>query len=410
MKLLVLVVCALSALDACYAKSKSNVRAIDDFSMSLREFSGSMLHAIEQKRIDDKADEGGNIFFSANSIAHTLGMIMAGAGGNTHQQIMTALMISSKQKYSSFNINNLFKKIFNKVFNESRVVDIKSLMANALFLQQSYPINTNYTNTLDIFYDTELQWVEFSQNVETATVINGWVNHKTDGFITDIIKPTDLDNMVRLVLVNAIFFKAEWQNEMKPVGDKTFNGTNGEEIVEFIGLGSYEVSYRYERNATKIAIPYKDKSAYLVILLPKDETAMKQYSERQKLINFARDLPNLESWTKTKANFSMPKFEIKQELDLKDLFTSHMGIHDLFSSKADLSGISDVEDLYVSSFTHKARVKVDEEGTIAAAASAVGISARSSGGAQVITIDKPFIFAIYRERQAIFFGKLNRIG
>lgn len=404
MKLSLILVSVIYTLNACYGKDE---KAIDNFGTSLRKFTGSLMAKLDEKLSNNKTH--GNIFYSPNSIAHTLGIVMAGAGGKTEEQIRQVLMIDSDKDYSKFNINNLFKKTFNKLFNVSRIEDIESLMANVLFLQEDFSVNAEYIKNVSKFYDTELQWTDFSQSHVAANIINSWVNHTTRGYVDHIIKPSDLGGLTRMVIANAIYFQSKWKFEMISRGKQTFYGTNGPADVDVIGDPKYTLKYKFKENVHQISIPYMNDAAEFIIMMPDDEKEMKRFSTRNNLISYLRTLPEeTERWRTREVNLTMPKFEIEQELDLK-VILNQMGVRDLFDQHAaDLSGISDT-DLYVSSFTHKAKVTVDEKGTTAAAASVMVLMQRSASRIIDLEINKPFFFAIYRKKQIMFFGKLNNI-
>jgi len=239
--------------------------------------------------------------------------------------------------------------------------------------------------------------VDFAENEKAARTINDWVKAQTRDKITDLIPADSLNAMTRLVLVNAVYFKADWEAQFEKdyTGPEEFwVAESDSKEVQMMSLNGHKMNFARldELDCSMVELPYKGERIVMQIILPKQRTGVFQLENKLAEV----DLQTLFSEKKrnVKVDLSLPRFKLSHSLALSDSL-KQMGMADMFSGKADLSGITGNRDLYVSSVVQKVFVEVNEEGSEAAAATGVMVMMRSMPAPnQQFLVDHPFIFII----------------
>ena len=238
--------------------------------------------------------------------------------------------------------------------------------------------------------------------------INRFVADATNQKIKDLLEDGDVDVDTRMVLVNAVYFKSNWQVafNITQTHSRKFNLTKGSSIdAQFMStIADVRLLNDKERKLEILELPYEHPNWSMLIVLPDEETSTENLARRLEGL----DLTKVQTNTKPRATYiTIPKFELKFKTDLKDQM-EQLGVRDLFSEgSADLSGISN-ERLYVSKGAHQAVIEVNEEGTEAAAATAAIMQARFGGGPRRFFADRPFLFIVYdfEHKTTLFAGKV----
>jgi serpin B len=265
-------------------------------------------------------------------------------------------------------------------------------MANSLWGQIGYSFRPEFLDMIGQNYGAGLRLVNFIDKGErerSRTAINDWVSEKTEGKIEDLIRKDILSNQTRLVLANAIYFKADW---LKPFR----NGTRNDEFVLLDGstvtvpMMSRRASTRFAEGAgyQVVALPYKGERMEMIVVLPEQGqfTAIERSLDNE-FLNQA-----LTRLAAGDVKLFMPKFEYEARLSLGETLIE-MGMPDAFDHQlADFSGMDGTDRLAIAHVEHKAFVAVDEEGTEAAAATAVIAEVESMP--VVVRVDRPFLFLI----------------
>ncbi|XP_078385086.1 leukocyte elastase inhibitor-like [Oculina patagonica] len=352
----------------------------------------------------------GNLFYSPASLLIALAMTSYGSRGNTAAEILKVLHVAS---VSSPDLNKSMKK-FIDTLNGASDENIKLLTANRLFVEKSFEILEVFKEGTREFYDAELALVDYITNVEKSREeINRWVEEKTNDKIKDLIPSGMLSSDTRLTLVNAIYFKGLWLEQFKQEGThpESFFVSENEEIK--VQMMHQEADFKYfesEKLACKILeMPYTGRKLSMVIYLPNETHGLAKLEEKLTYDNLQESLSLLDA-SMDEVEVFLPKFKLTQQFDLNNIL-SKMGAKEMFiPGKADLSGIS-TEPLFVSKVVHKAFVEVNEEGTEAAAATAIGVNTFSMPLPKpVFKADHPFLFLIrHNDSGAILFlGRLMR--
>ena len=327
-------------------------------------------------------DRPRNLFYSPYSISTALSMVYAGADGETASQMKKVLHFD--QSHSDM------EKLINELNTPNEYY--KLIVANALWGQKGYKFKNNYKNILKNQYKSELSQLDFIKKTEKSRkTINQWVEKKTNDKIKDLLKPGTVDPLTRLILTNAIYFKANWSEQFEKENTKedTFYISKKDKIRVQMMHQNNALPYYENRNMQMVELPYERRKLSMVVILPKKTEGINSIN-----------IKDLAKWGKElsykKVNLYLPKFKITSEFSLKKILSS-MGMKDAFSlPPADFSGISGTKDLFISNVIHKAYVDVNEEGTEAAAATAIGMAKSSFDPSlpKKFKADHPFIFLI----------------
>jgi len=332
-------------------------------------------------------DEG-NFVFSPYSLSNAFAMAWAGARENTAQEIRDVLHLDLPPEA----LHRAFSALTIHLNNPDRTSRI--VVANALWAERSFNFEPGYQQLMLNSYSNGFRLVDFATAPDQATAdINQWVNNITEGKITELIPAGTLDELTKLVITNALLFKADWlfPFDSSATSDGTFYTFDDEVTVPMMNVveAAFDCTGGDEKfDYVAVRLPYADESASFVIIMPGE----KSYDDF--LAEFSGELFHeiLFNMDGCYGEVTMPKFSIETGIAIKDVLME-MGIVDAFSPTADFSGMSGAPELYISDALHQARIDVTEKGTEAAAATAVVMGVRAGGAVEVV-IDSPFFFAI----------------
>ncbi|MBS3734967.1 MAG: serpin family protein [Phycisphaerae bacterium] len=365
-----------------------------------------------------RGEAEGNLFFSPTSIHTALAMTYAGARGTTAEQMETALHLPE----DADDIHAGFAKLIADLNDPAtihiarREEDGKVMwqkvpayqlhVANALWPQAGYPFKEAFTGLVRTQYAAALEQLDYKAPAKARTRINAWVEDKTNEKIKNLIPAGVLDPLTRLVLTNAVYFKSNWSEDFSKHATKDGDFHVSPEKTVTAPLMHQTESFGYaETDALQVlSLPYKANELDMVVLLPREVdglAALEDALTAEKLAGW------LEALQRQRVRVTLPKWEFTSKFRLKSVLSA-MGMPDAFDpEKADFSGMTDAEKLFISAVLHKAFVAVDEEGTEAAAATAVVMDTRAMPPAtepKVFTADHPFVFCIrHRPTGAILF-------
>ena len=340
-------------------------------------------------------DPGGNIFISPLSISIALTMTYNGAVGETERAMAEVLEIDGLD-LSTINQSN--KALRDSLEDPDPKVEIS--IANSIWSRQGVDFNANFLGRNRAFFGAEVASVDFSA-LEATEIINEWVNTNTNGKIEKIVDRINPQTL--LFLINAIYFKGNWQDEFDKSTTRPgiFHLPNGSE--KQVQMMRREGVYSYFRgeNFEATSLPYGDGRLGMYIFLPNPDSNLNE---------FLGDL-NAENWEHWISQFGnrghdmiLPRFKLEYEVTLNDTLKA-LGMDIAFSSNANFSGMGP-PDLFISEVKHKTFVEVNEEGTEAAAVTAVGTTASVP---PVFRVDRPFFFAICdaETRTILFMGTVT---
>ena len=345
-----------------------------------------------------------NLFYSPASLLIALAMTCFGARGKTSEELASVLHIIPDSSSGP----NMKKFLSN--LNSSSDNNTKLPTANKLFIEKSLEILKSYRAGMQEFYESEITSVDYKQRTEEVREeINNWVEQKTNDKIKGLILPGMLSSDTRLVLVNAIYFKGLWLQPF--LKEETFPGTffvAANQKVQ-VQMMRQEAHFKFleskELGCQILELPYIGSKMSMVIFLPVETDGLGSLEGKITYDNFEKSLSTLDSSRPEEMEVFLPKFKLTQQFSLNDIL-SKMGASEMFiAGKADFSGIT-ADSLYVSQVVHKAFIEVNEEGTEAAAATGIGVSALSL--TPMFNVDHLFLFFIrHSDTDAILFmGRL----
>jgi serpin B len=365
----------------------------------------------------------GNLFFSPASIHTALGMTYAGAGSRTRTQMSEVLHFEK----ADHNIHGEFAALLESlnsprmipacemVGGQPRQIEIPAyqlVIANALWGQTCYPWKRDFLNLTSECYGAGLHEVDFAEHTEAARkTINSWVEEKTHDRIKELIARGILDVLTRLVLTNAIYFKADWAIPFsdRMTEDKPFHVSVSKQILTPMMFRKDNFRYMETDQFQVLDMPYKARELSMVVFLPKKTDGLGAFEGS---LTPERLSVWLEKLDDEKVEVSFPRFEFTSSFALARVLES-MGMKDAFSPElADFSGMTTMEEVYISDVLHKAFVAVDEKGTEAAAATAVIIAAKSmpvkEPDPKIFRADHPFLFMIRHNTSGaiLFMGRV----
>lgn len=359
------------------------------------------------------AADGANTFLSPYSIAAALTMTYAGARGLTADEMADTLVFGVDGDRIHTVRNELDLRV--TTIPEPPPDDLREPMsieiANSLWGQYDYPFLEEFLTTLAENYDAGMNLVDFATDAEAARVeINDWVEEQTRGRIVDLIPQGVIDSMTRLVLVNAIWFKASWAEQFEPeaTADDTFHTlAGGESTVPFMNGGGM-MPYTAGDGFEMFRMPYAGDAA-MVAIVPEEG----RFEEISAQLDSGFLAEATAAATTRDIDLAFPKFEFTSEFGLSKTLQD-MGIVEAFASPtadsgADLTGMTEQRELFVQDVVHQAFVSVDETGTEAAAATAVIIGLTSVGDPPLpVKVDRPFIFMIEHSStgELLFIGQV----
>ncbi len=352
--------------------------------------------------------EEGNLFFSPFSISSALAMTYGGAGGDTASQMEKALRFTGGQELT----HRAFSELGERMAEIQKEGNVELSIANSIWPQSGYPFLTEYLSLLDENYGVEITPLDYAREPEPSRErINGWVEEKTKEKIKDLIPQGSIDPLTRMVLVNAIYFKGNWEDQFDPEAteEAPFTLSSGKEVNARLMSRSGNYKYAELPGFQMIDLPYAGRDLSMVVLLPSAGTSITSLEEKMTIENF-------ENWKKLmtdqKVSLFLPRFRITWGSFSLVKALQSLGMVDAFSStRADFSGMDGRTDwLYITDVLHKAFVDVNEEGTEAAAATAVVVGARSVAAPPVVfRADRPFLFIIQEKSTGsiLFMGRVS---
>ncbi|XP_073728707.1 leukocyte elastase inhibitor isoform X16 [Misgurnus anguillicaudatus] len=347
-------------------------------------------------------------------------MVSLGAKGNTKDQILQVLCLNkSGPDTETADQEDLIHSSYNKLMSELNEPGVPYMLslANRLYGEKSYQFIGKFITDSQKYYQAGLESVDFIKNSEAARVnINNWVEKKTQGRIKDLLAQGILNNMTRLVLVNALYFKGNWESKFlyRDTVDQPFKVNKNEtKPVEMMNQDKdFPLTFIPEVNSQILELPYVGRNMSMLIILPneiEDDTTGLQKLE--KTLTYEK----LMEWTKPdnmKIQYlalSLPKFKLEETYDMKNLLVK-LGMVDAFKKgKANFSDLSHNNDLVVSEVIHKTFLEVTEEGTEAAAATGM-VCMCDSGRFNIpkaFNADHPFLFFIRHNptNTILFYGR-----
>ncbi len=358
---------------------------------------------------DDERNEGKNIFFSPYSISTALALTYEGAEGETADEISTVLHFPEDKSILREGYRGLIADI------NSGDPAFTLSTANALWAEQTYTFLPEYISHAEDYYAAEVENMDFiTAPEESRQTINAWVEDKTQDRIKDLIPAGTIDPLTRLVITNAIYFKGTWvlQFDENLTTEAEFTNANGETVtVDMMQRTDEDAIYNYtETDSLQILkMPYEHeetKSLSMLVILPKSNNI----HVAEEILGNGELSDAVEGMKEEQVEIYFPKFSLECEYSLPETLSA-MGMPTAFGPDADFSGMDGTHNLFISDVIHKAFVEINEEGTEAAAATAVVMKLTAVMDEEPIPVfraDHPFVFMITDDENGnvLFIGRV----
>lgn len=369
-------------------------------------FAVELLGALESQKAE-------NLIISPLSLSTALSIACAGAKGTTRQEITDALHSRLECGESTTWYSSLTSK-------GPRDADTEFLLANGMWIQEGYQIESAFREEVKNDYHSELATLDFTRSRSAVDTINTWISDQTKNQIRNVVKA--LHSNTRLALANAIYFKAKWSEpfnkrltELAPFYLAS-GGSKGVMMMRnWEGNAEEMLPYLDTETAQWVAVPYRGGRFSFVIILPTSVDGLTAFEKRLTGAVLSQGLRDLffERNSHSFVRLSMPRFAFEYTAGSIRESLERLGIRDAFDgARADFGGITSAERLVIDKIAHKARIELDEEGTVAAAATVIGFRAVSKvmGPRTVtMTVDHPFLFLIFDQKTGAipFFGRVH---
>jgi len=340
-------------------------------------------------------EKDGNLFYSPYSISLALAMTYAGARGETERQMAGALHLILPQERLHPAFNSLDQALASRGQGAQGQVGegFRLNVVNAIWGQQGYQFLPAFLDLLAENYGAGLRAVDFASAPEEARgTINEWVSQQTEGRTEDLIPQGTLDALTRLVLTNAIYFNAAWADafEAAQTQEGPFHLLDGSQASVPLMRQTDGFGYAEGEGYQAVELPYDGRELAMVVMLPRAG----EFERFESALDAGRVEQIIGSLEYQQVRLTMPRFEFESGFSLKEALAA-LGMAEAFTEQADFSGMTGQRELFIEEVVHKAFVSVDENGTEAAAATAVMMAPTAAVEEPVeITMDRPFMFLI----------------
>lgn len=356
---------------------------------------------------------GGNLVLSPYSVLVALGMTLTGAAGSTAEEMRAVLGAGDLGERWHKGVNALTAHVEDLAGKQERADGSKAELAlgtaDQLFGQRDVAWETDFLDLLAKEYGAGLRTVDFETATEQArTAINGWVEDRTHDRIVDLVPEGVLDQSTRLVLVNAIYLKAPWEQPFEKglTAPGTFHRPDGSQVdADLMRVPDLSTNLATGDGWHSVTLPYAGRRLAMTVVLP-DEGGLERVEQQVRSGGFATFTAAAQP---TVVDLSMPRWSFRTAAPLKEAL-SVLGMPTAFSDAADFTPMTEEDlPLVVAEVLHQGFIAVDEEGTEAAAATAVVMAETAAPVAVPFLVDRPYFFVIHDAEHAtpLFVGRVT---
>ena len=353
--------------------------------------------------------KGENTFFSPLSLNMALGMLYNGSSGTTRTEMAKTLGITN---CSLTEINEYYQKMMQELLKIDPITEIN--IANSFWYRNELPVKASFIETGKKYFDAEVKALDFNSST-AADIINKWCAEKTKNRINHIIDNSMTDDMM-MTLINALYFKSKWQKEKKFEKEKTkldvFTKTNRQKIKVQMMEQTNSLPYYADEQFQCVELPYGNQAFSMIAMLPHENMDINRLIDHLADVKWQDVMNNMREqrvWLK------LPRFKMECDFSLSQPIMN-LGMKQIFDPRdADFENIAKIYDVnwYVSDIKQKTFVEVNEEGTEAAAVTAIVVVGFGRRGTTVEPVrffaDRPFLFLI-REKSTgliLFIGRID---
>jgi serine protease inhibitor len=348
----------------------------------------------------------GNLFFSPYSIFAGLGMVHAGARGQTERELAAALHFTMPPEA----LQSAFGELAARMESVQHWRHLTLLPANSLWCQRDYPLAPAFEDLIRAGYHGEVIPVDFKRSPqEAASKLAAWIGRKTRGRLGTAFDPGIVTTDTRLALCNAIYFKGTWASpfdasETRP-GPFYITADQAVTVPMMDHVADFNMGHSEDYTISFLELPYYGRDLSMIILLPDKADGLPDLEQQLDTTNLQTWLGRLDQGGPDKTVVYMPRFSFMRSVDMVPALKG-MGVTNLFDMDADLSGMDNTTNLFISDVLHQAFVEVNEQGTEAAAMT-LGM-AKAKGGPSSFIANHPFLFLIRENATGtiLFLGRM----
>jgi serine protease inhibitor len=341
-----------------------------------------------------------NVFVSPLSVSIALGMTWNGANGQTKTEMETTLKMSG---LSATDINDYYKIMQTTL----PVIDptTKLSLANSIWYRTGFQVKSNFLQINTNYFNAEVREIDFAQAWAKDT-INNWCARKTNNLVKNVLD--EIPSNAVMYLINAVYFKGIWRKQFdtKKTFETDFSNEAKQQVKVNMMYQKDTFNYVQDDNAQYLDMPYGNKAFSMTVVLPNEGKTTADILNNLTVDNWKNTLQNM---TEQEVDVYMPRFKTSNKFLLNDEL-KNMGMKLAFEESADFTNIAD-DHLLVSRVIHDTYVEVTEEGTEAAAVTAVEIIKTAMPIIPVFRVNKPFIYIIREKSTGIilFIGKMGNV-
>ena len=368
------------------------------------------------KTVNEVDQSGKSFIYSPLSITYVLGMVNDAAIGNTEKELEQTLGF---HKGGIKAVNDYCKKLIDGLPKVDNKVTLD--IANAIFLNKDYALKQQFQQDMQNYYDAKAEALDFS-SPQTLEHINGWCNDKTKGMIPKILD--EVNPYMVSYLLNAIYFKADWASKFdsKNTKEETFTTEKGSTTLPM--MHQYVlISYLKTNTYSAVILPYGNSLWNMTVMLPEEgattDDIIKEVAQSSVLNNRGWCGTGSDVFRGYEVDLKLPRFETASDTDELGLveLMKKMGIKQAFDSDfAEIPNMCEDRNLYISMMRQKAKIKVNEEGSEAAAVTVAGVNATTAVSPQeypkaTFHANRPFVYVISEASSGVilFVGKFTGI-
>ncbi|XP_057613345.1 serpin I2 [Chionomys nivalis] len=347
-----------------------------------------------------------NIIFSPLGTTVLLGMVQLGAKGKAQQQIRKTLRMQESSTGEEFSV---LKSFFSATSKKKQEFTFN--LASALYLQEGFTVKEAYLHGNKEFFQSAAKLVDFLDAKACAETISTWVESKTDGKIKNMFSENDFGPLTRLVLVNAIYFKGDWQQKFRKEDTEMtdFHKKDGSTVKVPMMKALLRAKYGYFSESfvtcQVLELPFKSNEFSMVMILPAKGMNIEEVEKQVTADHIQRWLSELQE---KEVEVSLPRFKTEQKLDFKEVLHS-LNVTEIFNRGCDLSGITDSSEVYVSRVMQKVFFEINEDGGEAATSTGVDIPVIMSLTQTQFLANQPFLFVMKhtQSESILFMGRVT---
>ena len=348
-----------------------------------------------------------NQILSPFSVSSSLAMAYTGARGNTEYQMAQALQLPTNRTDVCSGMAAVLASFTNLASG-----DVELNVANALWPQSGNRFIPEFLDSCRNYYRAVPDFVDFQANSEAARQrINAWAERSTKGKIKSLFAPGSVNADTRLVIANAIYFKGKWASRFEKSKTRTRPFWIASERAVQVPMMSQKSTFLHlvDGDTQILEMPYRGAGVSMLVLLPKTRDGLAGLEARLNLENLTNWIDHLRP---AEVDLLLPRFKINSRFALAPTLAG-MGMRDAFDqASADFSGMTAQRPLFINLVEHAAVVEVDEEGTVAAAATGISFGCAQRPQPATFHADHPFVFLIFDRpsRTVLFIGKVTNPG